>query len=27
MMKVSVFPEWIPAYKAAVSQESGSLRG
>jgi hypothetical protein len=27
MMEVFVFPEWIPAYKAAVSQESGSLRG
>jgi hypothetical protein len=27
MMKVFVFPEWMPAYKAAVSQESGSLRG
>ena len=27
MMEVFVFPEWMPAYKAAVSQESGSLRG
>ena len=27
MMEVFAFPEWMPAYKAAVSQESGSLRG
>jgi hypothetical protein len=27
MIEVFAFPEWMPAYKAAVSQESGSLRG
>jgi hypothetical protein len=27
MMEVYVFPEWMPAYKAAVSLESDSLRG
>ena len=27
MMEVFVFPEWVPAYKAAVGQESGSVRG
>jgi hypothetical protein len=27
MMGVFAFPEWMPAYKAAVSQESGSFRG
>jgi len=27
MMEVFVFPEWMPAYKAAVSVESDSLRG
>jgi len=27
MMEVFAFPDWMPAYKAAVSQESGSLRG
>jgi hypothetical protein len=27
MMEVFAFPEWMPAYKAAVSLESGSLKG
>jgi hypothetical protein len=27
MMEVYAFPEWMPAYKAAVSLESDSLRG
>ncbi len=27
MMEVFVFPEWMPAYKAAVSQQGGPLRG
>jgi len=27
MMEVYTFPEWLPAYKAAVSQGSGSLKG
>jgi hypothetical protein len=27
MMEVFAFPEWMPAYKAAVSEESSSLRG
>jgi hypothetical protein len=27
MTEVFVFPEWMPAYKAAASLESGSLRG
>ena len=26
MMEVFAFPDWMPAYTAAVSQESGSLR-
>jgi len=27
MTEVFVFPEWMPAFQAAVSQESGSVRG
>ncbi|MGD0913977.1 MAG: hypothetical protein ABR928_18965 [Terracidiphilus sp.] len=27
MTEVFVFPEWMPAYKAAVSQQSGPLSG